>query len=332
MPTKYWIAAALPLVSCFLPAGAAEVGIAAGLSDGAASGSYAWQLEYRQRFAANSGLSFQYVNEGHLEGHHRDGAALELWADAPPWNDRYHLSFGVGPYLYCDTRAADSPLGFSDDHGLGAIVTASLTWDWQSRWFTRLSLSQIRAPGDINTTMLVIGVGYREHASFEPDGPAGAAPEGQAVPATRNELGAFIGQTVVNSFHSPKSESYGLEYRRELGQHSELSGAWLSEGDAAGGRRHSGLMSELWLVQPLLHGVASVGIGAGPYLALRSYRAEDRNSGSRMVGVGSMTVSWRLHGPLMARAEWHRGFTHDDQDRDVVTLGVSWVWGADGSR
>ncbi|MHB8814099.1 MAG: hypothetical protein ACYDAE_12610 [Steroidobacteraceae bacterium] len=129
MPKRYWIAAVLPAASCFVPAGAVELGVSAGISDAAASGSYSWQMEYRQRLAEDYGLSFQYPNEGHLPGHHRDGGALEAWADAR-----------------------------------------------RSR------------------------------------------PE-QTVPVMRNELGALFGQTVLNSCSSPKSPSFGLEYRRGLTQH-----------------------------------------------------------------------------------------------------------------
>lgn len=326
MPTRYWIAAVLPVASCFVPAAAVELGVSAGISDTAASGSYSWQMEYRQRLAEDYGLSFQYLNEGHLPGHHRDGGALEAWADAPPWRNRFRFSFGAGPYLYCDTRAAESSAGFRDNHGVGAVVTASLTWYWQTNWFTRASLSQIRAPGDIDTTMLVIGLGYREDASFEPEG-ASEPPPDRAAPGMRNELGALFGQTVVNSYSSPKSQSFGLEYRRGLGQHLELSGTWLDEGDTEDRRRHSGLMSELWLAHSFLQGIASVGIGAGPYVALGGYRVDGDGKGARVAGMGSITTSWHLHGPLVARLEWHRALTHDNQDRDIVTAGLAWSWG-----
>jgi hypothetical protein len=37
-----------------------------------------------------------------------------------------------------------------------------------------------------------------------------------------------------------------------------------------------------------------------------------------------MTVSWRMSRSLALRINWHRGFTGDDQDRDVVTAGLGW--------
>ena len=43
--------------------------------------------------------------------------------------------------------------------------------------------------------------------------------------------------------------------------------------------------------------------------------------------MGSITTSWHLHGPLVARLEWHRAFTHDNQDRDIVSAGLAWSWG-----
>ena len=36
-----------------------------------------------------------------------------------------------------------------------------------------------------------------------------------------------------------------------------------------------------------------------------------------------MTLGWRFTRSLLVRAVWHRGFTGDDQDRDIITLGLA---------
>jgi len=66
------------------------------------------------------------------------------------------------------------------------------------------------------------------------------------------------------------------------------------------------------------------GLGPGPYVALRGYRAADGRPAASVVGLASMTASWRMSRSLSLRLTWHRGFTGDDQDRDIVTTGLVW--------
>lgn len=284
--------------------------------------SYAWQIDYRQSLSRYFDASFAYINEGHLLAHQRDGGAVQLWAVTPQWH-RLALSFGVGPYVYFDTQQADGPPWFKNSHGVGEIYTGSLTYEARRGWFARLSANEIHTPGDVDTHMVLLGVGYHLDDLFvghagEPDGP-------DAV-SGRNELGVFGGQTVDNDVRSPGSMSFGVEYRRRATEHVELSADWLNEGDGLDGR-HNGIVAAVWLVKGLFVPQFSVGIGAGPYVSLQAYRASDGASAPPAVGMAAMTMSWRLARSLLARLTWYRGFTQDDQDRDVITLGVAWTWG-----
>jgi hypothetical protein len=67
-----------------------------------------------------------------------------------------------------------------------------------------------------------------------------------------------------------------------------------------------------------------VGLGVGPYVALSTYHTDDGRVAASVVGLASMTVSWRMSRSLTLRVNWHRGFTGDDQDRDIVTAGLGW--------
>jgi hypothetical protein len=47
-------------------------------------------------------------------------------------------------------------------------------------------------------------------------------------------------------------------------------------------------------------------------------------TGASVVGLLAMTFSWRFTRAFDVRFTWHRAFTEDDEDRDIVTLGFGW--------
>jgi len=290
-------------------------------TDDHSSESYAWGLQYRQRLSAHLDAGFGYLNEGHLLGHHRDGALLQLWARTGAWSDRLELAFGAGPYAYCDTQNASDQSGFMDRHGVGALFTASVSYALADNWVALLELNQVVASGNVGTRTTLLGVGYRidrvlEKLGQSRDGTAGG-------PDPLNELGVFGGFTVVNALSSERSGAFGVEFRRRTARHVELSASLLDEGDGADGR-HLGASGEAWAVQDFAAQRLVLGLGAGPYVTLEGYHTADGRSAASVVGLLSMTAAWRPLAPLSVRVSWHRAFTSDDQDRDIVNLGVGW--------
>jgi hypothetical protein len=314
-------ALALTLMGTAGSARAEEISILAGVNGGddLSGGTYAWGLEYRQRLLEHLDASFGYLNEGHIPGHHRDGAMLQLWADSGPWRGRFSASLGAGPYVYFDTEQDSSSRGYRDDHGAGLILTARLSMALTRQWFALLELDQVMFT-DVSTRTLMLGVGYRLDSLL--DRLQGGAQAG-AVADVPNEVSVFGGITVINNLTSDRSSVFGLEYRFRPAPHFELSGSVLD--DAAGpDGRHAGLTGEAWVVQDFLSRQLSVGLGIGPYVALSAYHTDDGRLAASVVGLASMTVSWRMSRSLALRLNWHRGFTGDDQDRDVVTAGLGW--------
>lgn len=289
------------------------------------SSTYAWGIEYRERLFRYLDASLAYLNEGHLLGHQRDGGTVQLWAVTPRWRDRLALSIGVGPYLYFDTQQTDAWPWFRNYHGIGEIYTGSLTY-YGERWFTRLDLIQVHAPGDVDTRLLMLGVGYQLHGLFARNR-AGGEPRPAGWAPDRNEIGVFAGETIDNDVGSDKAANFGVEYRHIVGSHIEWSAAWLSENDALGGH-HDGIVAEIWAMDLFLHRRLAAGVGVGPYVSLQHYRVQDGQSAPTVSGMASMTVSWRLTRSLLWRFTWYRVFTEDDEDRDVLTTGLSWVWGS----
>jgi hypothetical protein len=290
-------------------------------TDDHTSGSYSWQLEYRQLLSPLFNASFTYINEGHLPGRHRDGVALQAWAVTPRWHQRFDFALGVGPYFYSDTQADDSAAGFRDYHGVGEVLTGSLTYRWDSGWFARLNLAEIHTPGDTSTHTLVLGVGYSLDRLAE--SLSGAFNRG-TNPFSHSELGVFTGQTIDNSLSSPRSGNLGVEFRQGIYQHLELSAAWLNEADAAGHR--DGLIGELWVVDPLTAHPVTLGLGVGGYVPVTQRAPTEGPPVSAVEGVVSMTAGWRFATALVGRITWTRDVTSDDHDRDIVTVGLSWRW------
>lgn len=291
-------------------------------SDDHTSGSYSWQLEYRQLFTPYFDASFSYLNEGHLPDRHRDGVALQAWAVTPRWHNRLDFALGIGPYFYSDTQTESSAPWFRNYHSVGALVTGSVTYRWDSGWFARLELSEIHTPGDESTHTLVLGGGYSLERLAESLRGALGSP---APPFTGSELGFFLGQTIDNSLDSPRSANFGVEFRQGVAQRFELSAAWLKEAEAGGHR--DGLVGEFWLIDPMASRTVTVGVGAGAYVAISEQQPSDATSEpSTVEGVVSMTASWHFAKPLVARITWTRSVTSDDHDRDIITAGLAWRW------
>jgi hypothetical protein len=153
---------------CVLTAGAVlssarceELALLAGQTDGEGQETYAWQIEYRQPLLRYVDASFSYVDEGHLLDHQRDGAAVQLWVVTPRWRDRVDFAIGVGPYVYFDTQFTPDSPWYRNYHSVAEIYTSSLTYYATESWFARLNLSLVHAPGDVNTRLALLGVGYR---------------------------------------------------------------------------------------------------------------------------------------------------------------------------
>ncbi len=312
----------------FSQAGAQELAALVGQTDGGGESTYGWQMEYRQPLLPYFDASFSYLNEGHLFHHQRDGGAVQLWAVTPRWRDRISFALGAGPYAYFDTQYIARPPWYRNYHGIGEIYTGSLTFDATENWFARLNLSEVHAPGNVDTRLILIGAGYRFEGLFEQGGASGGS--GSEEVSGINQLGVFAGQTSDNNYYTSydndASLTFGVEYRRAMTNHIELSAGWLNEDDGLDGR-HNSVLGEIWVVQRL-GGRFSVGLGTGPYYALQPYSGFDGLHASRLAGMVSMTGGWQLTHSLMARIIWHRAVTHDDQDRDIILAGLAWSWGS----
>ena len=295
-------------------------------TDNHAFASYAWGLEYRQHLLPMLDASLGYLNEGHLPDHHRDGVLLQLWGRTTLWHERITLAVGAGPYAYFDTQTDPGAVaGYRDDHGVGAVATAALSYSLTEHSFALMELNQVIAPGDVSARTLMLGLGYRldrflEAASRKGEHPSPGEPGDDGA---RNEVNAFVGETVINGLHSDASNTFGAEYRCSVTRHFELSASVLSDSDGLDGR-HQAATAEAWAVQDFWARRLLVGLGVGGYFSLRSYRTLDGREAANVTGLASMTVSWRFTRSLDLRFTWHRGFTTDDQDRDIVSGGLGW--------
>jgi hypothetical protein len=160
--------------------------------------------------------------------------------------------------------------------------------------------------------MIVAGFGYRpeQDQSFR-------GKEPPRLKGGRDEVVGYLGQTVVNSFESQQSTARSIEWRHSFTPVVRGSLSWLNEGDARLIRRN-GIVAQAWLEPTFYHGLFSVGVGYGAYLAVDAYQPGQRHS----MGLLSMTASHRLARGWDARLTWHRSVSNYDRDSDVFLLGV----------
>lgn len=295
--------------------------------------SSAWGLEFRKSLCPHLALSMAYLNDGHFPGHHRDGVSVEAWV---PFTLTHGSTFsiGAGPFYYFDTENASNPGGYADVHGWAWLFSADLRIPfngdpYHAGWFTDVRFDWSAPAKDIETHSFALTIGYQMNSDFAVERDY----QNTVLGFAENEIVAYAGKTVVNSFSSQSSFAKSVEYRRALG-YEFLRGSitFVNEGDARLIRR-SGVIYELWLEPSFWNGNASIGVGWGGYTAIDKYR---HSPGRHVSYVVSMTLSARFLNLIPClqdtpiaertdfRATWHRIVTDYNRDTDILLFGVGY--------
>ncbi|MEO5698885.1 MAG: hypothetical protein ABIS17_14240 [Casimicrobiaceae bacterium] len=278
-----------------------------------------WGVEYIERVAGPFEVSLLYSNQGHYEGHHRDGLAAQLWLRSPSFGPNVTLAAAAGPFYYFDT-VRDGPDGYANLHGTGVIYTLEAQWQFHRRWFMVLRGNRAVTRASFDTDAILLGLGYRWGSGL-----VEAKPEGD-MPLARNEINVMFGQTVVNSFASDQSIAGALEYRRSLRHWLDWSVTALHEGDTRVIRRN-GLASQLWLVRRAHGDRVALGVGLGPYIALDNHDPVNVDGGhERLAALISLSASYRFSPRWNVRATWHRVLADYNRDTDVFFAGVGYSY------
>lgn len=285
--------------------------------------SYSWQLEYRQNLLDHLAAGVSYLNEGHFDGHHRDGYTVQIWTRTELLGQRLTLAAAAGPYFFLDTVNGASVGEYSNDHGWKAMLSAAATWHAEKNLLLELRSNWVKGPSEFDSISFLAGIGYQ----FEPPRESLAAKETLPEQEIRNEITMFLGQTIVNSLNSQRSVAVDLEYRRHLLRQIDLTLANLYEGDNRLIRR-DGVVTQVWLIRPLLDDTLSVGAGGGAYFNLGHYHNAFSGSGTNkfLSGIISLTCSYRFSSYWAVRATWNRIITNYDRDTDVILGGVGYLF------
>lgn len=311
------------------PAGAQEFTVLDGATNSIDSSldldekTYAWKMEYRQGLGEHFEFSYSWLNEGHVTDHHRDGYSLQLWARDSFLDQRVSLSLGAGAYRYYDTATANTTDGYSDVHGFAALFSADVAAYMGKGWIVRAEASRTLAGSkSIDTWDFLFGFGYQLEPTHQP-GPR-PWPDRQVEKTTSSEITLFAGESVVNSFDSPKSFATSFEYRRGLSRHFDVSAALLYEGDSNVARR-GGLIVQGWFGRAFLNDRLALSLGVGLYAAIDRHGEAATGDGSMtLAGMVTPSVSYRFAEHWHARFSWNRTVTTDDTDTDVFQMGFGY--------
>jgi hypothetical protein len=325
------LAALTSAVLCTARAEAQEVSVYGGIGrlDRASESTYSWGFTYLQALDEHNALSYSWLNEGHYTDHHRDGFALQYWRRAWLFDHRLALAGGVGAYDYFDTTASDEGRPYADVHGWALIYSLSATWYTSSPWFYQVRINRTDALHSIHTTTAMLGIGYQLGASGE-SGNGGASgstgPSGEAgwLAGSGNEIAVLAGRTEVNSLRSPGAFAKSVEFRHGFTPYIEASVTWLDEGETQLTRRN-GVATQVWLGRSFLDDKLRLGLGAGPYVAVDTYREPGgTNTGDKVSALVTMTASYQFTPHWFVRASWDRVLTGYDKDSDIYLGGIGY--------
>jgi hypothetical protein len=283
--------------------------------------SYSWEVQYMQGLNEHWAVSLSWLNEGHFEHHHRDGHTLQLWARTKALGERVVLAAGIGPYQYYDTQLAKEGASYGNSHGGGVVASLSATWRLDNRWLFSVNSNVIETSRSIDSFFVLAGIGYQLEAPRSPDQTSASSPGTESK--AKNEVTVFGGQTIVNSRDSENATSWMVEYRRSLGRYFDWTIGWLNEGNP-GPIFRDGLLTQLWLIRPFFDDRLTLGVGAGPYVALDKLGKPESGGDDELAVAGLITLSavYQLRSPWIIRISWNRIVTDYDRDTDVLLGGI----------
>lgn len=280
---------------------------------------YAWGFTYAQPLGNYQALSYAWINEGHFTDNHRDGFALQYWLTSHVFDRHLTLAAGIGPYIYFDTVASIDNRPYNDIHGLAVIYSLSATWQTNTPWFYQIMLDRIDAPNSINTYDAMLGIGCQlgktnhDPTSIEPQ------------PGSGNQISVLAGETVVNSLRSPTAFARSVEYRHGFGAYFDGTVTWLNEGSTIISRRNGGA-AQVWLGHDFFGDRLRLSVGAGPYIAIDTYKVhgDTEATGARIAALLTMSASYNLTRHWLARVSWDRVLTGYNKDSDIFLGGIGY--------
>ncbi len=295
---------------------------------GAREATYTWQMMYMHHFSPVWSGSFSWLNEGHLDGHHRDGAALQAWRFHRMEQNSLRLGAGLGIYRNFDTTPAGEADAYQNDHGVKTLVSLRAQYGFAGGWEGFVQLNRVLGSSGPRTQSSLVGVSTR----FGGPAPARGAGSRTHADDPPNELAFLFGRTILNSMESETTEflqSFAVDYRRRLTRHLDLSVAYCDEGGIVAARR-DGVAVQLWLTTRSADGDWMLSFGVGPYLS-RTFPDRDKPDPPDTVNIRgsgrySMVAGRHLGGHWGVRLQWNRTVTLDDRDTDVLLTGLAYSW------
>lgn len=304
-----------------LPLGAQEVSVGLGQlhpvkGDGQ---TYSWQIQYLQPLSPQWSVSLTWLNEGHLEDHHRDGFSLQLWRFHKMEHNHLRLGLGLGTYRYFDTTDEKAPTGYQNQHGFKPLLSLRAQYPLTGGWDGFLQVNRTAGEGDPQTQGILLGLSHRFGS------PASGETPPQRPREERNSLTFLAGRTILNSFASQSATAYAIEYRRKLLEHLEATVAYSDEGDTSLVDR-DGLALQLWGVTDLGQDGWGIGFGVGPYfsrlLPKETHEEVELKTSLRV----TMGLYYRISRQWVGRLHWNRTLTHYHRDTDVMLAGFGYNW------
>lgn len=280
--------------------------------------SFAVQLGYSQRLGDYTAVSAEYVNEGHPDLHHRDGLAGQFWLHTKTPEKGWSFAAGIGPYFYFDTTPGRGSQVYRNDHGWGAIASASVKYHLASSLYVEAKASRIKGLSGHDSDILLVGVGYE----------LGATPRAvrlENAEAGDNTILLLKSQTIVNSLNSEQLSGGAIEYRRTIHENLELSVMALNEGKEGteGPLARKGIVTQAWLMRPLTDRTI-LELGAGVY-TMRDKTERDnlaQEDTTHVAPIVSIGVRYRFNPTLRAQLSWSRVITNYHRDSDLFLLGA----------
>ncbi len=320
-----WLVLPLLAAGC-APAAAQELYLMAGgqYTPSLKESTYSYAFEYAHNLSDYFYASFTWLNEGHVTDHHRDGYSPQMWLRFPIASRRFLLSAGIGPYRYYDTTYANTTGSVTDAHGWGVLYSAAAQWYISAPVVLQVRYNYAHTSASIQTETLLVGLGYQ----FEGSTAAGPVPPSHYDLSTpRLEVTGMAGKSVQNNFQSPQGTAWGAELRWRLTPYIDAIGTYLDEGDTHVVKR-KGFAGQLGLVREFADHHADVGLAGGFYLArdqdylVPSDTAVGLATNTQVLGLLTMTATWRVTRWVHLRAYWYRTLTTNGRDTDVLLAGL----------